>query len=94
MLFDPEDGMTVEQSIEIGWNKWVPPSMGARVLRLAKVTGRTRNAIILECMEMFVSQLEDEPDKRAAFHAMVEHQEAPYGLDPLLKKGAGFINFK
>ena len=89
MLFDPEDGMTVEQSIEIGWNKWVPPSMRARVLRLAEVTGRTRNSIILECMERFKKILADEPDKRAAFHAMLERQEAPYGCDPLLKKGRG-----
>lgn len=32
MLFDPEDGMTVEQSIEIGWNQ-----MGATVHAYASV---------------------------------------------------------
>ena len=31
MLFDPEDGMTLEQSIEIAWTNLVTPSMQARV---------------------------------------------------------------
>jgi hypothetical protein len=57
MLFGPEDGMPLEQSIEIAWSNWVSPSTRARVLGLAGTTGRTRNAIILEWLAMFLKNL-------------------------------------
>ena len=85
MLFDPEDGMTWEQSIEIAWNTLLAPSMRARVLALAQATGRTRNDIILECREVFLKSLED-PATRAAYHAKMEREAAPYGFDPLVRK--------
>ena len=82
MLFDPEDGMTVEQSIEIAWNNLLSPSMRARVLALAEATGRTRNDIILECRRMVM----EDPAKLAAFHAQADWEQAPYGKDPLLER--------
>jgi len=68
MLFDSEAGMTLEQSIEITWNKLLSPSVRAQVLALAEATGQTRNEIILECQEICLKSLED-PVTRAAFHA-------------------------
>ena len=85
MIFDPEDGMTLEQSIEIAWTTLISPSMRARVLAVAQATGRTRNDIILECREMFLKDLED-PAKRAAYRAKAEREAAPYGFDPLVRK--------
>ena len=85
MLFDPEAGMTLEQSIEIAWTTLVSPSMRARVLALAEATGRTRNDIILECRELFLKDLED-PARRAAYHAKADRREAPYGFDPLVRR--------
>ena len=87
MLFNSEDGMTWEQSIEIAWNNLLSPSMRTRVVALAKATGRTRNEIILECREMFLKGLED-PVTRAAYHAEADRQEAPYGFDPLVRKSS------
>lgn len=77
--------MTVEQSIEIAWDRLVSPDMRAQVLALAQATERTRNEIILECREMFLKGLED-PATRAAYHARADRREAPYGFDPLLRK--------
>jgi hypothetical protein len=85
MLFDPEDGMTLEQSIEIAWNNLVSPSMRARVLAVAQATGRTRNEIILKCREEFLKGLED-PAKAAAYHAKMDREFAPFGPDPLMRK--------
>lgn len=85
MLFDLEDGMTLEQSIEIAWNNLLAPSMRAHVLALAQADGRTRTDIILECRELFLKGLED-PATRAAYHARADRQGAPYGFDPLVRK--------
>lgn len=49
MLFDPEDGMTLEQSIEIAWSKHVSPAMRARVLALAEQLGWTRPGPQYDC---------------------------------------------
>ena len=86
MLFDPEDGMTLEQSIEIAWTTLVSPSMRARVEALADRLGWTRNEVILECRRRFLEDLDD-PAKLAAYHAMMERETAPFGKDPLLRKG-------
>ena len=85
MLFDPEDGMTLEQSIKIAWNNLLSPSMRARVLALVEATARTRNDIILECRELFLKGLEH-PNTRAAYHAKADRREAPYGFDPVVRK--------
>ncbi|HEV8327690.1 MAG TPA: hypothetical protein VGQ08_09420 [Nitrospiraceae bacterium] len=66
MLFDPDDRMTLGQSIEIARKKQTP-AMQARVDALADELGWTRNEIILECRRRFLEDLED-PAKRHALH--------------------------
>ena len=85
MLFDPEAGMTVEQSIEIAWKNHISPEMRAQVLALANETGQTRNDIMLECLDVFLENLKD-PVKRAAYFAKIEREETPFGKDPRLTK--------
>jgi hypothetical protein len=86
MLFDPEDGMTWEQSLEIAWKR-LPPAIQARVQRLADTRGWTRSEVILECCRSVMEDLKD-PAKAAAYHAKMDRQEAPFGPDPLVRKNA------
>lgn len=82
MLFDPEDGMTLEQSIEIAWNNLLSPSMRADVEAIAGRLGWTRHEVILECRRMVLK----DPAKLAILHAGMERAAAPFGKDPLLRK--------
>jgi predicted DNA-binding protein len=83
MLFDPEDGMTLEQSIEIAMRR--RPDLKARLEAVAQATGRTSYEIILECRLRFLEDMKD-PAKAAAYRAELDREFAPFGPDPLLKK--------
>jgi predicted DNA-binding protein len=83
MLFDPEDGMTLEQSIEIAMRQ--RPDLRARLEALAMATGRTSYEIIMECRRRFAEDMED-PAKAAAYRAKMNREFAPFGPDPLLRK--------
>jgi predicted DNA-binding protein len=85
MLFDPEDGMTMDESIEIALRR--RPDLRARMEAVAQSSGRSIRGIVDECMNLFLDDLED-PAKAAAFHAKIDRQEAPFGPDPLVRKNA------
>lgn len=85
MLFDPEDGMTMDESIEIAFRR--RPELRARVEAIAQASGRSIRDIMDECMDSFLDDLED-PAKAAAYQAKLDRAEAPFGLDPRLRKNA------
>jgi hypothetical protein len=83
MLFDPDDGQTWAQNIEsvLGRN----PEMRARVVAVAQANGRTIQEIVETCAHRYLDDMED-PAKRAAYHAKLDWEAAPYGFDPILRK--------
>lgn len=85
MLFDPEDGMTMDENIEIAFRR--RPDLRAQVEAIARYSGRSIREIVEECMDFFLDELED-PAKAAAYHAKMDRAEAPYGPDPLVRKNA------
>jgi len=85
MLFNPEAGKTSEQIIEILLRR--RPDLRADLDAIVRVSGRSIHEIVEEAKAVFADEMQD-PIARAAYHAKMDRREAPYGPDPLLKKGA------
>ena len=87
MLFDPADNLPFEDMLQVVFTR-LPNTTQAGYRKLAKQSGLPLLHLLKEGFEMGLQSAEDDP---AAFWAEMDprwdKREAPYGLDPRLKKG-------
>lgn len=84
MLFDPEDGKTDDEIIEIALRR-MKPETRARLEHISQVSGRSIGELTEEALEIFEEYFKD-PVHRAAWLAKIDWREQPYGPDPTLRK--------
>jgi hypothetical protein len=87
MLFDPEDGKTMEEILDSILRR--RPELKAELETISAVSGRSVYQLMLEGIALTLDTLKD-PDTRTAWLATVsaklDRREAPLGFDPLVRK--------
>lgn len=86
MLFDPADSLPFEERLRVVFTR-LPNTTQAAYRALAKKSGIPLMDLVKEGFEMGLQSFADDP---AAFRAKMDprwdRREAPYGLDPLVRK--------
>ena len=83
MLFDPDDGKSLEEILNRMLDR--RPDLRANIEELALETGQSFNDIANECLGEGLDQLKD-PAQRDAMFARIAWRQTPFGKDPLLRK--------
>jgi len=86
MLFDPDDGLTFEQSFQRHWDRDFEPALKAAILQRAEAMGCTPLEAALHALASFAERCKD-PIERQRFLLSTAHRQFPVGRDPRVHPG-------
>jgi hypothetical protein len=85
MLFDPDDGRTIEEIIQRVWEQEWSAERRASILAIAEARGCTWFEVVCEGMERYLEMVKD-PILGPRLQAQWEFENAPFGIDPLMER--------